>query len=237
MNYYMMRYDDTISILLLLVGFLLVIYAQFKINTAYSKYRKIGNEKGITGRDVARAILNANGLNNIEVYEISGSLTDHYNPSKKVMNLSKDIYNGTSIAAMAVAAHECGHAIQDKENYVFLRIRAALVPVVNFVSYLGYFGLIVSIIGGLTGYLKLSIIILLATILFQLVTLPVEIDASKRAKQELENLNLIYYEEEKGIKEVLSAAAMTYIASLLSSILNLLRLILILRRRDDWFLK
>lgn len=233
MNYYMMRYDDTISILLLLVGFLLVIYAQFKINTAYSKYRKIGNEKGITGRDVARAILNANGLNNIEVYEISGSLTDHYNPSKKVMNLSKDIYNGTSIAAMAVAAHECGHAIQDKENYVFLRIRAALVPVVNFVSYLGYFGLIVSIIGGLTGYLKLSIIILLATILFQLVTLPVEIDASKRAKQELENLNLIYYEEEKGIKEVLSAAAMTYIASLLSSILNLLRLILILRRRDD----
>lgn len=233
MNYYMMRYDDTISILLLLVGFLLVIYAQFKINTAYSKYRKIGNEKGITGRDVARAILNANGLKNIEVYEISGSLTDHYNPSKKVMNLSKDIYNGTSIAAMAVAAHECGHAIQDKENYVFLRIRAALVPVVNFVSYLGYFGLIVSIIGGLTGYLKLSIIILLATILFQLVTLPVEIDASKRAKQELENLNLIYYEEEKGIKEVLSAAAMTYIASLLSSILNLLRLILILRRRDD----
>ena len=94
MNYYMMRYDDTISILLLLVGFLLVIYAQFKINTAYSKYRKIGNEKGITGRDVARAILNANGLNNIEVYEISGSLTDHYNPSKKVMNLQSKLVNG-----------------------------------------------------------------------------------------------------------------------------------------------
>lgn len=233
MNYWLMRYDDSLTILLLFVGFILVIYAQIKINSAYSKYRKVKNSTGLTGRDVARRILDANGLTQIQIYETSGNLTDHYDPSKKIINLSTDIYNGNSIASAAVAAHECGHAIQDKDNYTFLKIRSFLVPIVNLVSYLGYFGLIVSLIGGLTGYLKLSILVLLATVLFQLVTLPVEINASKRAHEQLENLNLVYEGEETGVKKVLSAAAMTYVASLLSSILQLLRLILMLNRRNN----
>ena len=216
----------------MVIGFILVLVAQVKIDSAYSKYRKVKNSKGLTGSEVARAILNANGLSNIEVYETSGKLTDHYDPSKKLIKLSSDIYNGTSIASMAVAAHECGHAIQDKEGYTFFRIRSALVPVVNFISYLGYFGLIVSLIGGLTGYIKLSILILFATVIFQLVTLPVEFNASNRGKKELDTLNLSYDNDKQGISKVLSAAAMTYVASLLSSLLQLLRLIIILGNRD-----
>ena len=229
MDYWLIRYDTPITVLLVLIGFILVIFAQLKINTAYSKYRKVKNSTGYTGKDIARKILDANGLSQIQIYETSGNLTDHYDPSKKLINLSTDIYNGNSIASAAVAAHECGHAIQDKDGYLFFKIRSALVPVVNFISYLGYFGLIVS----LTGYLKLSILILLATVLFQLVTLPVELNASKRAHKQLEELNLVYEDEEKGITKVLGAAAMTYVASLLSSILNLLRLILMLNRRND----
>ncbi len=233
MNYWLIRYDTPLTILLVVIGFILVLYAQLKIQSTYSKYRKVRNTNGLNGRDVARKILDANGLSQIQVYETQGNLTDHYNPSKKLINLSSDIYNSTSIASIAVAAHECGHAIQDKENYTFFKIRSALVPVVNFISYLGYFGLIISLIAGITGYLKLSILILLASVLFQLVTLPVELNASKRAKIQLKDLGLIYEEDEQGIKKVLNAAAMTYIASLISSIMNLLRLILILRRRDD----
>ena len=232
MDYFLMWFDNSFTVLLMVIGFILVLVAQVKIDSAYSKYRKVKNSKGLTGSEVARAILNANGLSNIEVYETSGKLTDHYDPSKKLIKLSSDIYNGTSVASMAVAAHECGHAIQDKEGYTFFRIRAALVPVVNFISYLGYFGLIVSLIGGLTGYIKLSILILFATVVFQLVTLPVEFNASNRGKKELDNLNLSYDNDKQGISKVLSAAAMTYVASLLSSLLQLLRLIIILGNRD-----
>ena len=232
MDYFLMWFDNSFTVLLMVIGFILVLVAQVKIDSAYSKYRKVKNSKGLTGSEVARAILNANGLSNIEVYETSGKLTDHYDPSKKLIKLSSDIYNGTSVASMAVAAHECGHAIQDKEGYTFFRIRSALVPVVNFISYLGYFGLIVSLIGGLTGYIKLSILILFATEVFQLVTLPVEFNASNRGKKELDNLNLSYDNDKQGISKVLSAAAMTYVASLLSSLLQLLRLIIILGNRD-----
>lgn len=235
MNFWVMRYDNITTILLVVVGVILVLYAQIKINITYAKYRKIRNIKGIRGIEVARTILNANGLSQIDIYETNGNLTDHYDPTKKLIKLSSEIYDGTSIASIAVAAHECGHAIQDKQDYSFFKIRSALVPIVNFISYLGYFGLIVSLFAGFTGYLKLSIVILFATALFQLVTLPVELDASKRAKEQLINLGLINTEEEHGIRKVLSAAAMTYIASLVSSILNLLRLILIFssRERDD----
>ena len=235
MNFWVMRYDNLTTILLVVVGVILVLYAQIKINITYAKYRKIRNIKGIRGIEVARTILDANGLSQIDIYETNGNLTDHYDPTKKLIKLSSEIYDGTSIASIAVAAHECGHAIQDKQDYSFFKIRSALVPIVNFISYLGYFGLIVSLFAGVTGYLKLSIVILFATALFQLVTLPVELDASKRAKEQLINLGLINTEEEHGIRKVLSAAAMTYIASLVSSILNLLRLILIFssRERDD----
>ena len=234
MSYYLMTNPGyMLGTILVVIAMVFSLYCQAKIKSTYAKYRQKQNSRGITGAQVAREILDSHGMTHVPVYEVHGELSDHFDPSNNSVSLSSDIYHGTTIASCAVAAHECGHAIQDKENYTFFKIRSALVPVVNFVSYLGYFGLLISIIGGLTGYIKLSIIILLATVLFQLVTLPVEIDASKRALVQLEELNLVYNDENKSAKKVLSAAAMTYIASLLSSILDLLRLILILNSRND----
>lgn len=178
-------------------------------------------------------ILDANGLNNIYVVETEGELTDHYDPNRKVIKLSRGIFNKESIAAISVAAHEVGHAIQDKDGYIYMRIRAFLVPVVNFVTYIGYIVAFISLFAGITGYLKVSIFIILAAILFQLITLPVEFDASKRAKEELLKLNLIDSNEADNVKDMLGAAAMTYVASLISSLINLLRLIIMLRGRDD----
>lgn len=226
-------YEDWLTILLLIVSTIIVGYAQFKINSSYSKYNKVKSKGNITGKDVARQILDSNNLSNIKVNEVRGELTDHYDPSKKIVNLSNNIYNGTSIASLSVAAHECGHAIQDKDGYTFMRIRAMLVPIVNLVSYLGYFSIIVSLIAGVTGYLKLGILIIGATLLFQLVTLPVEFNASARAKKELVKLNLIANDEYNGVDKMLSAAANTYVASVLSSIINLFRLIIMLGNRDD----
>lgn len=232
MDYWLIRFDTPITFLLVIIGFILVLVAQIRINSAYSRYRRIKSPTRLTGRDVARKILDANGLSQIQVCETPGKLTDHYDPSRKILKLSLDICDNSSIASIAVAAHECGHALQDKDNYTFLKIRSFLVPIVNFISYLGYFGLIVSLIGGITGYLKLSILILFATVLFQLITLPVELNASKRAFEQLETLNLISEDEKYGVKKVLGAAAMTYVASLVSSILQLLRLVLMLNRRN-----
>lgn len=232
MDYWLIRFDTPITFLLVIIGFILVLVAQIGIDSAYSRYRKIKSSTRLTGRDVARRILDANGLSQIQVCDTPGKLTDHYDPSRKILKLSLDIFDNSSVASVAVAAHECGHALQDKDNYTFLKIRSFLVPIVNFISYFGYLGLIVSLIGGITGYLKLSILILFATVLFQLITLPVELNASKRAFEQLETLNLISEDEEYGVKKVLGAAAMTYVASLLSTILQLLRLVLMLNRRN-----
>lgn len=218
---------------LAILGFVIVIWAQININNNYRKYQQFKIKKGISGQEIARKILDANGLNDIHIVETQGDLTDHYDPKRKVIRLSHAIFHEDSISSVGVAAHECGHAIQDKEGYNFMKIRSALVPFVNFVSYLGYLGLIVSIIGGITGYLKISILILLVTILFQLVTLPVEFDASKRAKEQLIKLNLIDEEEHDQISKVLFAAAMTYVAGLISNLLQLLRLVILLNGRDD----
>ena len=222
-----------VATIVFLIAIVFTMVAQAKVNSNFRRYSGIRNERGISGAEAARRVLDANGLRDVEIQQIAGNLTDHYDPRSRVLRLSQSVYGVDSIAAVSVACHEAGHAIQHAENYMPLRLRNGIVPVVNFVSYLGYFGLLISIIGGLTGYIKLSIIILLATVLFQLVTLPVEIDASKRALVQLEELNLVYNDENKSAKKVLSAAAMTYIASLLSSILDLLRLILILNSRND----
>ena len=216
-----------------IIGTIIVLFAKFSINSNYKKYSGIKNNKNISGSEIARIILDKNGLNNIYVVETSGELTDHYDPSRKVVRLSKNIYRGTSIASISVAAHEVGHAIQDKEGYSFMRIRSFLVPIVNLTTYLGYFGLIISIFAGITGYLKVSIIVLLASLLFQLVTLPVEFDASKRAKKQLNELGVVNSDEANGVKTMLFAAALTYVASFLSNILQLLRLVLMLGGRDD----
>lgn len=224
--------DNIITYGLMILATIIVIWAQTRINGAYKKYRRVSTKGNLSGQEIARKILDANDLKQIYVVEVAGELTDHYDPSRKVVRLSKDIFHGTSVASVSVAAHECGHAIQDKVGYKMMRIRSGLVPFVNFVSYLGYFGLLVSILGGITGYIKLSILTLCATLIFQLVTLPVEFDASKRALEELERLNLIEKDEKTKSKDMLTAAALTYVAGLISTILNLLRLIFILNDRD-----
>ena len=218
---------------LAILGFIIVLWAQINISNNYKKYRTIKVKSGLTGQEVARKILDANGLGDVHVVETRGELTDHYDPKRKVVRLSTAIFHEDSISSVGVAAHECGHAIQDKEGYSFMRIRSALVPFVNLVSYLGYFGLFISILGGLTGYLKLSILILVVTILFQLVTLPVEFDASKRAKEQLINLGIVDNSEHEKVSKVLFAAAMTYVAGLISKLLQLLRIIILLKGRDD----
>ena len=218
---------------LFILGIIVVLWAQFNINSNYKKFSKIKVKSGLSGQEVARRILDANGLQNIHIVETQGELSDHYDPRRKVIRLSHTIFHEDSISSVGVAAHECGHAIQDKEGYSFMRIRSALVPFVNFVSYLGYLGFVVSFIGGLTGYLKLSIFVLLVVVLFQLVTLPVEFDASKRAKEQLVQLGLIDSDEHNQVGKVLSAAAMTYVAGLISNLLQILRLVILLNGRDD----
>ncbi len=221
MSYYFM------DIIFYLVIILIPLFAQLNISFSYSKYKKINSQKKISGFEVAREILDANGLEDIYIVETSGNLTDHYDPNRKVIKLSHDIFKGESIAAMAVAAHECGHAIQDKDNYTFMRIRSLLVPVVNLVS---SFSWIVILLGFITEYFQIfyfGIALISLGLLFQLITLPVEIDASKRAKKELEKLKISNKEESSEVKKMLIAAALTYVASVLTSILEILRLILI----------
>lgn len=224
--------ENILTLTLFIIGFIIVLYAQIKINSTYGKYKNIKLNKNITGQEVARMILDSNGMNNIHVVETQGELTDHYDPRRKVVRLSKQIFHDNAIASVAVAAHEVGHAIQDKEDYIFMKIRSILVPVVNFITYIGYIVAFISLLAGITGYLKVSIIIILAALLFQLVTLPVEFDASKRGREQLVKLGIIDGSEEKGVKKMLDAAAFTYVASFISSLLNLLRLIIMLRDRD-----
>ncbi len=220
------------EIILFILGIIVVVYAQSHIMKTYHETMRIRNHKMLSGQEVARRILDTNGLEDIYVVQVSGELTDHYDPGRNVIRLSNHVFQDDSIASLAVAAHECGHAIQKKEGYLFYRLRSALVPVVNLVSYLGYFVIIISAFAGITAYLLLGILMLLATLIFQLVTLPVEIDASKRGMREIERLNLAQKEEMPNIANMLKAAAMTYVASLASTILNLLRLIFIYQDRD-----
>ena len=231
MYYY--GYDNLFTIMLLILGSVVVLVAQARINSAYRKYRIIKNKKNLTGADVAHEILNANGLSDIYVVATNGELTDNYDPSKKVLHLSRDIFEGDSIASMAVAAHECGHAIQDKVGYTPMKIRSALVPVVNFVTYMGYFVIIIALIAGYTGYIIYGLLTLAAALLFQLVTLPVEYNASNRAKAELVKLGLVDSAQQEDVSDMLHAAALTYVASVISTLLNFLRLIILLGDRDD----
>jgi len=233
MSYTTLGYETLFTAILSIIGLIIVLIAQARINSAYAKYKKVGNNKTITGQEVARKILDSNNLENVHVVKVNGTLTDHYDPSRKVVRLSNEIFDGESIAALSVAAHECGHAIQDKIGYKFMRIRSTLVPIVNFISYAGYFVMIISLIAGMTGYFIYGILLVLATLIFQLVTLPVEFDASKRAKEQIISLGLIDSNEEKGVHAVLSAAAMTYVASVLSSIINLIRLVLMYNNNRD----
>lgn len=204
----------------------LPLLAQLKITSAYNKYKQVKNSRSISGFEVARKILDANGLENIYVVEVAGNLTDHYDPTRKTIRLSKDIFHGETIAASSVAAHECGHAIQDKESYFPMRLRSMLVPFVNLTSKISWIVIMIGIITSMLKIFWLGIGLISFTLIFQLVTLPVEFDASNRAKKELIRLGIQDENENEGTKKMLSAAAMTYVASVLTSILEILRLMM-----------
>ena len=227
MNYYFISYGLT------LIAVIITLSAQTFINKNYNKYSKVKNFNNITGKDAARYLLDKNGLTNIEIEKISGHLTDHYDPKNKKIRLSSNIYSGNSIASVAVACHECGHAIQDKDGYVFMRIRSSLVPIVNFSSYAGYIAIVLGIIASSFNLIWLGILLESIILLFQLITLPVEIDASKKALKELENSNYLTQEELNQSKIMLTSAALTYVASVANTLIQILRLILIYGRRDD----
>lgn len=216
--------------LLIWIGLIITIISQLLIKITYSKYQKQENKKRLTGFDVARQILDKNGLKDILILETSGYLTDHYDPTKKVVKLSTDIYHGTTISSASVAAHECGHAIQDKENYTPMRIRSKIVPTVNLFTKLGYLSII---IGAIFDYrlMIIGVILLLSILLFQIITLPVEFNASIRALKQIDKLNLLAESERTGAKKVLTAAAFTYVASVLTTLLQILRYVLIANSR------
>lgn len=218
--------------ILFLISVLIVAASQGYIQIMYRKYSKVKNEKGLTGADVARKILKRSGLDKVYVVETQGFLTDHYDPSRKVVRLSSSNYNDTSISAVSVAAHECGHAIQDKEGYIFMRIRAFLVPFTNFASKIGYVVLLIGLIASLTNLILLGILLEMVVLLFQIVTLPVEVDASKRALAIIKEDGYLNPDEYSEGKSVLIAAALTYVASVASNMLDIIRLFLIFSRRD-----
>ena len=193
---------DTISLILILSATLISGGASLFIRINYKKYKQETLNKKVTGYDVAREILDNNNLSNVLIFETEGELSDHYDPSNKTIKLSHDIYHGSTIAAASVAAHECGHAIQDKEGYSLFRLRSTIVPIVNFVSYAGYFVSLLSLFFGAMTYLKAGIFMLVATLIFQLVTLPVEFDASERAKKEVSRLSLSNEKEDEEVKDV-----------------------------------
>lgn len=220
------------DLILVILIILIPLFAQLGISLNYNIYKQRVNSNSLTGNDIARIILDKNGLNDIAIERVSGNLTDHYDPSAKVVRLSSDIYDGTSIASTAIAAHECGHAIQDKEEYKFMQIRATIFPIVNIATSLSYWIILFGFIFEIIGLVYIGIIFTCLGLLFQIITLPVEFNASARAEKQLIKYNLITYEEEHGIKKVLGSAAMTYIAGVIASSVQILRLILIANERN-----
>ncbi|MBT2618305.1 MULTISPECIES: zinc metallopeptidase [unclassified Bacillus (in: firmicutes)] len=205
---------------------LIPIYAQMKVKSTYKKYSKVSASSGMSGAETARAILDQNGLFNVRVEETPGMLSDHYDPRDKTVRLSTDNYHGHSVAGVAVAAHEVGHAIQDKEAYAFLRFRHALVPVANFGSNISWILILIGMLASIPELLLAGIVFMAAAVLFQVITLPVEFNASSRAMDQLVSAGVIRNDEERETKKVLSAAAMTYVAAALVAVLELVRLLL-----------
>jgi uncharacterized protein len=222
-------------LLFLLPAMALMMWAQFRVKSTYQKYAQVGSSMGMTGAEVAEKILSEMGINNVSIEPIAGELTDHYDPSAKAVRLSEVVYGSTSLAAAAVAAHECGHVIQDVRGYKPMNIRAALVPAANLGSNLGplliMLGFGFSAMGSISAmFINIGIILFLGVVIFHIVTLPVEFDASNRALKLINELGILQGEENRGAKKVLDAAALTYVATALYSVLQLAQLLL--SRRD-----
>lgn len=211
----------------LVIIIMIPIYAQMKVKSTYKKYTQVASSTRMTGAEVARKILDDNGLYNVHVEETGGYLSDHYDPRTKVVRLSSENYHGYSLAATAVSAHEVGHAIQDQQDYAFLRLRHSLVPVANIGSNLSWVLILIGLIASAPQFVLFGIICMLAAVLFQVVTLPVEFNASTRAMDQVVSLGIIRSDEERETKKVLNAAALTYVAAAAVAVLELVRLILI----------
>ncbi|MBR2283136.1 MAG: zinc metallopeptidase [Ruminococcus sp.] len=221
------------DIILLLIIILLPLLAQLNVTATFKKYSKVANSRGLTGEQVARRILDANGLYSTRIEHISGNLTDHYDPTENVVRLSDSVYDKTSVAALGVAAHECGHVCQHAESYTPIVIRSKIVPAVNICSRFWYFVFLIGVLvfQAFPALVYIGIIMFAAVVVFQLVTLPTELNASSRALQTLENDSILESSEIPAARKVLTAAAMTYIVGLVTSILQLLRLLRMVNRR------
>ena len=219
--------------LILIPAILISAWAQFKVSSTFNKYSTVRSINGYTGAQVARILLNDAGLQEVEIQQVPGRLSDHYDPRAKVLRLSSDVYGSTSVASIGVAAHEVGHAIQDKESYSALVFRNAILPVVNFSSGLSWILFFIGILFSYSTLVTIGIILFSVVVLFQLVTLPVEFNASSRALKILEAGGILYDKEVDGARKVLSAAALTYVAATLMAVLQLVRLIAISNRNSN----
>lgn len=219
------------SSLLLLPGFALIMWAQFQVQNTYRKYSKVRSKMGMTGAEVAETILQRMGVYNVRVEPVAGELTDHYDPGAKAVRLSEVVYGSDSLAAAAVAAHECGHVLQDVKGYTPMNMRASLVPAANLGSQLWpaliMLGLFTGAMGGF--FINIGIFLFLAVIIFHIVTLPVEFDASSRALKLIDEFGILQGEENKAARKVLNAAAFTYVATALYSVLQLIQLLMLRR--------
>lgn len=224
-----MYWDSTIIILIPAIIF--SIAAQIMVKSAFSEYSKVRNSRGLTGADAAREILDRNGLTNVRIEHISGSLTDHYDPKANVIRLSDDVYGSATVAAVGVAAHEAGHAVQYAEGYYPIKIRNAIIPVTRFGSSLSTPLVILGLALSWDFLITAGILLFCAVVLFQAITLPVEFNASGRALKTLRSSHFLEDDEMKGARSVLTAAAMTYVAAMLSALLSLVRLLVISGRR------
>lgn len=220
-------YFDSTYILILIAAVISII-AQIRVNTTFKKYSRVASASGITGAQAADRILKSQGIYDVTIRQVAGNLTDHYDPRNKTLNLSNSVYNANSVAAVGVAAHECGHAIQHAKGYAPLGLRSALVPVANLGSKLSWLFILAGMLFSFNHTLIVTGIIMFSlAVLFQIVTLPVEFNASSRALQLLESNGILYQNEVSMTRKVLSAAALTYVAAAASAILQLLRLILL----------
>lgn len=228
---YYWGYDSTY--ILLIIGMLISCVASARMNQAYNKYRTVPSRSGMTGAQTARKILQAAGIYDVQIGEVAGKLSDHYDPSSKRVNLSSEVYHGCSLAAVGVAAHECGHAIQHAVQYAPLNFRTAIVPLANIGSSLSWPIFLLGLLTSIGPLVTVGILMFSLAVLFQLITLPVEFNASRRALVMLKSTGILGEQEVKGAKTVLSAAALTYVAALFAAILQLLRLVALSRRRKE----
>lgn len=228
-------YDPTM--ILVLIGAVISMWASAKVNNTFAKYSKVRSVNGMTGAETARRLLNSQGVYDVTVQQVAGRLTDHYDPRNKTLNLSESVYQSTSVSAIGVAAHECGHAIQDNEEYVPLKLRGAFVPVANIGSQLSLPLILIGFFlgGGGSFLVQIGILLFTLAIVFQVITLPVEFNASRRAVSLLDQTGILHGEEVNQAKKVLGAAALTYVAGVAASVLQLLRLVILFggRRNRD----